>query len=186
MACTYIIQQNAAVPCILDIIEDNGFPPNTLYTQINLRSMNWVEKSDDNIEIADCCGNLVNLDIDSIPAYATVALLIAFLEPLRLAYDPGLGPVGPPAPAPTAGTAGTDYFTTSLAATIAAGFQSVSFLNVGTANGTIDMGSGLDTVIPGQTVEFKAILNPVTGVYGLSPAFPYSAVGTTFAIATIL
>lgn len=191
MAYTYEFIPNASDPCFLDVIRTDtsaGGPYLRLDRQFNLSFVKWEEKGDDDLTIFDGYSTMT-LDIDEIPAFGTVALLIAFLEPLRAACS--LIPAGgwPVIPAPVNGTGTYTYNVVTDASTIAAGFESVSLSNLGTANVLINDGTaGLKKLAPGQSENIASYYNPVTGVLRLTPAIIYdaTAVGAELKISTYL
>ena len=182
MACTYSFAVNASNPCFLDVTRTDtgpGGPFVRLDRQFNLSFIKWEEKGDDDLTIFDGYSTMTS-DIDQIPAFATVALLIAFLEPLRAACS--LVPAGgfPPVPTTVNGTATYDV-ETGIGVT-AAGLHGVSITNIGTANGVV-LG---DTIIPGQTLTWNCFFNETTAEMRMIPAISFDGTGTSLAINTFL
>ena len=183
MACTYDLIQSTSDPCYLDVIEQ---PSGKTVRQIWFSEMKWENKGDDDITIRDSYDSFT-ADIDIINGFATVAAVITFLEPLRLACDIAIN-AGGGGLTPTLGNGVYDYKVVTNTAVIAAGFQSVSILNIGTANAFIDSGAGPFKIVPGQAENIDAYLDPVTAIFKLTPAITYDAtpVGAELKISTYL
>lgn len=174
MACTWDF---AANDCILEVTEQ---PANQIDKNFNLATLTWTEHGPTGIGLKDGDGNMATYDINSIPAFATVALFIAFLEPLR---DACAAPTGGSTPSvPTAGTATVNTILDVGIGSTTALAQSVAVTNTGGASGTWD---GV-LVPPGFSVSIEAYLDPVTEVYNRLPSIAYDATGTTFIITEVL
>lgn len=80
----------------------------------------------------------------------------------------------PPAAVPTAGNAVIGRLSAVAAGNVAAGKQSVTFVNVGTTDATV-----LTVALaPGESVTYGAYLDPVTGVHKRLPVIAYVASAT--------
>jgi hypothetical protein len=174
MACTYDIAQSADL-CFLEITEQ---PSGKLVRQLWLPKIKWEDKGDDDISLLDGYSSFF-ADIDNINGYATVAALIAFIEPLRAACSlipPGGGGV----PSTVNGAVGYTL-ETGIGAT-AAGLHGVSITNVGAANGTV-LGNA---IIPGQTLTWNCYYDQVNLQMRMLPSIAFDGTGTTLAINTFL
>lgn len=181
MACTYAFAVNASSPCFLDVERTDtgpGGPLTRLDRQFNLSFIKWEEKGDDDLTIFDGY-SVMTLDIDQVPAFATVADLIAFLEPLRAACS--IVPSGGGG-TPTAVNGTVTYDVETGVGATAAGLHGVSITNIGTANGVV-LG---DTIKPGQTVTYNCYYNPVTLQLRTLPAISFDGTGTELAINTFV
>ena len=173
MACTFDLLKNG---CFLEITEQ---PSAELVRQINLRTVTWTERSDDDIAIRDGDGNTFNADIDQINGYATIALLIADLDAWRATCS--LVPVGGAGPVPTEVTATYTRITSSGAGSTTANIYGVVVTNIGTASGTF----GGVTLAVGQTEVVNKTFNEATVEVLLVPAIAYDATGTVFTISEL-
>lgn len=174
MACTYTLTQD---DCFLIITES---PSGKTTQQINLSTLVWETKSGNVISIKDGDDNDFTANITQIPAFADIPTLVAQLDTWRDACS--LVPSGGGTPTPVNGTGAYSRTLAVGIASVASGFQSVLFANIGTTTVQI---KGVD-FIPGQTERIEAYLDPVTGVWKLTPAIDYNATGGFLAISTYL
>jgi hypothetical protein len=173
MACTFDLLKNG---CFLEITEQ---PSGELARQINLSTVTWTERSDDDIAIRDGDGNTFNADIDQVNGYATIALLIADLDAWRASCT--LVPSGGGAPTPTEVTATYNRTEETGAGTTTANIYGLVVTNIGAASGTF----GGVTLAVGQTEVVNKTFNEATGEVLLVPAIAFDATGTTFTIAEL-
>lgn len=130
-------------------------------------------------QIVASCANVGRVAIGSTPANAEVLTPAAFSDTVRAVIDQVLRTAGCNDDRRDAllaqivfgntGTAVISRVAATAAGTVAAGAQSVSFLNVGTTNAQV---LGVD-LIPGQEVSFSGFYDEATRTYYRLPAIAY-------------
>lgn len=182
MACEYTLVANG---CFLEITAtDTVTLISHLERQLNLSTISWRDSPGDDIQLRDGDGNVFTADIDTIPAFANIAALIAFLDPLRAACTmaSGGGGGGLPVPIPTDANTTVTYAIATGAGSTAAGLWAVAITNIGATDGTVD---GVK-IVPFQTIEYTGYYDVASGIFNRLPAVAYNGTGTELAISTIL
>ena len=170
MPCTWDFIQN---DCVLEVTEQ---PANRLDQNFNLASLTWVLNGNRGISLRDGDGNAASYTEEQINGFATIALFIAFLEPLRDACAPPTASGSPTAP--TAGTGVYSASTPTGAGSTTANLLSLSVTNVGGAAG-IWAGASLPA---GFSLSLSQEYDAASNEYKRVPAIAYDATGTTFFI----
>ena len=173
MACTWDFAQN---DCVLEVTEQ---PANRLDQNFNLSTLTWVLNGDRGIALRDGDGNAAVYTEEQINGFATIALFIAFLEPLRAAC--ALATAAGSMVSPTAGTGTYTASAPTGAGSTTANLLSVSVTNVGGAAGTWD-GVSLPA---GFSLSVSQEYDAASNEYKRVPAIAYNATGTIFFISEL-
>jgi hypothetical protein len=147
--------------------------------QFNLSTLVWETKAGTNISIKDGDDNEFTSRLAQIPAFASMAALVAQLDTWRDGCS--LVPAGGFPPAPTNATFVYDISLVTNSDTISAGFQSLTLKNTGNVDITV---KGVK-MIPGEVITINASLDPVTGEYKKTPAIDYNATAGELKIETL-